>query len=157
MRIRPQESRTNLLIATNIAARIPLGKVSLRLNHFYESIFTMTKKLEQLQMDLDFLMFEIKMMNGFESRFQKETSLSFQPEYIIDLSQQKRISSRSFLIFIDIRERNTNSRPYDYSSGTQFGLQSTETAMKKKLLKVKFVKNISLLSANKRTLNSLTF
>ena len=54
-------------------------------------------------------------------------------------------------MFIDICERNTDSRPFDYSSGTLFGLQSTETAMKKKLLKVKFAKNILHPSGNKKS------
>ena len=58
-------------------------------------------------------------------------------------------------MFIDIRERNTNSRPYDYSSGTQFGPQSTETAMKKKFLKVKFVNNILHPSGNKKVIELL--
>ena len=52
------------------------------------------KKLEQLRMDRDILMFEIKMTNGFELRFQKEISLLYQLEYIIDSSQQKQILSR---------------------------------------------------------------
>merc|ERR1719259_189157 len=88
----------------------------------------MTKKLEQLQMDLDFLMFEIKMMNGFELRFQKEISLLYQLECIIDSFLQNQILSRQF----------------DYLLVTLFGLQSTETVTKKKFLKVKFVKNILL-------------
>ena len=60
----------------------------------------MTKKLGQLQMGLDFLMFETKMMNGFELRFQKEISLLYQLEYIIDSFLQNQILSRSSFILL---------------------------------------------------------
>ena len=116
----------------------------------------MTKKLEQLQMDLDFLMFGIKMMNGFELRFQKEIFLLYQLEYIIDSFLQNQILSRfgfirlksyasqKYIKLPTLYGTNLNSRQFDYSLVTPFGLQSTETVTKKKFLKVKFVKNILL-------------
>ena len=110
----------------------------------------MTKKLEQLQMDPDFLMFEIKMMNGFELRFPKEIFLLFQLEYIIDSFLQNQILSRSSFILLKpyssqkYMKINLNSRQFDYLLVILFGLQSTETVTKKISLKVKFVKNILL-------------